>query len=110
MLSPFGTLFAQSNYATPYVITTLAGNAPMGSVDGTGGAARFNSPNGVAIDGSGNLYVADTDNDTIRKVTPAGVVTTFAGNAGNSGSADGAGSAAQFNSPYGVAVDGSGNV
>ncbi len=93
------------------VVTTLAGSAGIsGSADGTGSAARFNNPNGVAVDGSGNVYVADTCNHTIRKITSAGVVTTLAGSAGSSGSADGTGSAARFNYPYGVAVDGSGNV
>jgi IPT/TIG domain/NHL repeat/GYF domain 2 len=93
------------------VVTTLAGTAgSWGSVDGTGSAARFASPVGVAVDGSGNVYVADSGNHTIRKITPAGVVTTLAGTAGSVGSADGTGSAAQFNFPRGVAVDGSGNV
>jgi len=101
--------WAQSIYTTPYSITTLAG-VPIGSADGTGGAARFNYPDGVASDSSGNLYVADTGNNTIRKVTPAGVVTTLAGTAGIIGSADGTGSHAQFSAPFGVAVDGSGNV
>jgi sugar lactone lactonase YvrE/pimeloyl-ACP methyl ester carboxylesterase len=93
------------------VVTTLAGRAGYsGCVDGTGSAARFNLPSGVAADGAGNLLVADTDNCTIRKVTPTGVVTTLAGNAGNSGSADGTGSAARFCYPVGVAVDSAGNV
>ncbi|MGB7810218.1 MAG: hypothetical protein WBP56_03695, partial [Polyangia bacterium] len=93
------------------VVTTLAGTAgPSGSADGTGAAARFNQPFGVAVDGSGNVFVADTWNNTIRKVTPSGVVTTLAGTAGSSGSADGTGAAASFSYPYGVAVDGSGNV
>jgi streptogramin lyase len=93
------------------VVTTLAGTAGSpGSTDGTGSAARFNGPYGVAVDGSGNVYVADTSNHTIRKITPAGVVTTLAGTAGSPGSADGTGSAARFNNPYGVAIDGSGNV
>jgi hypothetical protein len=64
----------------------------------------------VATDSSGNVYVADTSNDTIRKITPAGVVTTLAGLAGSSGSADGTESAARFNGPRGVATDSSGNV
>jgi sugar lactone lactonase YvrE len=92
-------------------VTTLAGSVGLGgSADGTGSAARFFAPQGVAVDGSGNIYVADGNNSTIRKVTPAGVVTTLAGNAGLSGSADGTGSAARFYYPQGVAVDGSDNV
>jgi streptogramin lyase len=93
------------------VVTTLAGTAgTWGSLDGTGSAARFYNPNGVAVDGSGNVYVADYWNSTIRKVTPTGVVTTLAGTAGSTGSADGTGAAAQFSFPIGVAVDGAGNV
>ena len=92
-------------------VTTLAGSpGKAGSADGEGSTALFNYPEGVAVDGTGNVYVADTHNDTIRKVTPAGVVTTLAGSPGNAGSADGTGSAAQFFYPFGVAVDGSGNV
>jgi hypothetical protein len=93
------------------VVTTLAGTAGMrGSVDGTGAAARFNSPKGIAVDSTGNIYVADTANDTLRKVTAAGVVTTLAGAAGAFGSADGTGAAARFGFPGGVAVDSAGNV
>ncbi len=100
------------------VVTTLAGLAAFdpwgnpvgGSADGTGSAARFNDPAGVAVDSAGNLYVADRGNATIRKVTPGGVVTTLAGLAGSSGSADGTGSAARFQRPCGVAVDSTGNV
>ncbi len=102
--------FGQANYSTPYTFTTLAGNAGYGSADGTASAARFAGPSGVAVDSAGNVYVADTGNNTIRKVTPAGVVTTLAGLAGSSGSADGTGSAARFNNPNGVAVDSAGNV
>ena len=100
------------------VVTTLAGSAgSSGSADGTGSAARFGGipgygegPNGVAVDNAGNVFVADGGNNTIRKVTPAGVVTTLAGLAGSSGSADATGSAARFNAPSGVAVDSAGNV
>jgi len=90
------------------VVTTLAGNATAGFVDATGIAARFDFPQGVAVDGVGNVYVGDTVNQRIRKITPAGVVTTLAGS--TPGFVDGTGIAAQFNSPYGVAVDGAGNV
>jgi sugar lactone lactonase YvrE len=93
------------------VVTTLAGSAGTpGSSDGAGSAARFSFPEGIAVDGTGNVYVADSGNSTIRRITPAGVVTTLAGTAGNPGSSDGAGSAARFNSPGGVAVDGEGDV
>jgi sugar lactone lactonase YvrE len=92
-------------------VTTLAGSAGnAGSVDGTGAAARFDYPTGVAVDREGNVYVADTSNETIRKITPGGVVTTLAGLTGFYGSADGTGSAARFRAPEGIAVDGSGNV
>lgn len=81
-----------------------------GSADGLRTNARFNNPHGVAVDGSGNFFVADTDNHTIRKVTPDGRVSTFAGVAGVPGAADGVGSEALFRAPRGVAVDRSGNV
>jgi sugar lactone lactonase YvrE len=93
------------------VVTTLAGTAGLrGSVDGYGAAARFNNPQGVAVDGAGNVYVSDTWNFTIRKIAPDGLVTTFAGTAGSQGSADGIGAAATFTSPESMATDGSGNL
>ena len=93
------------------VVTTLAGTATsLGSTDGTGAAARFSSPAGLAVDAAGYVFVADTSNHTIRKISPAGVVTTLAGTAGMSGSTDGTGAAARFNLPIGLAVDGAGNV
>ncbi|MCI0539286.1 MAG: hypothetical protein L0Z50_29110, partial [Verrucomicrobiales bacterium] len=92
-------------------VTMVAGLAEsIGSADGAGDGARFNHPHGLAVDGAGNLYVADTVNHLVRKVTPAGVVTTLAGMAGSTGSADGTGNAAQFNQPSGVAVDSMGNL
>jgi hypothetical protein len=93
------------------VVTTLAGSTTVrGNADGTGAAATFNSPIGIAQDSTGTLFIADAQNHTIRRVTTAGAVTTLAGTAGNSGTADGTGNAARFNNPKGVAVDLSGNV
>src|SRR5205814_1888170 len=93
------------------VVITLAGTAGLtGSADGTGTAARFNLPDGIATDSAGNVYVGDSFNNAIRKITPAGVVSTLAGTAGMPGSTDGTGPAASFNLPDGVAADGAGNV
>jgi hypothetical protein len=88
---------------------TLAGSGVPGAADGTTTAASFWSPGAVAVDAFGNVYVADTFNNKIRKITAAGVVTTLAGS-GTSGAADGTGTAAFFNNPYGITVDASGNV
>ncbi len=90
-------------------VSTLAGSGISGSADGSGGSASFWTPNGVAVDDSGNVYVADTNNNKIRKISPAGMVSTLAGS-GTLGSDDGIGSSASFNKPNGVAVDTSGNV
>ncbi|HEY4246910.1 MAG TPA: immunoglobulin domain-containing protein, partial [Lacunisphaera sp.] len=92
-------------------VTTLAGAAfQTGSADGQGTSARFKNPQGVAIDSVGNVYVADTANQIVRKISPVGDVTTLAGLAGQSGYVDGTGTAARFTAPAGVAVDTSGNV
>ena len=96
-------------------VTTLAGNGTDGFVDGSGGpdgGAEFSAPRGLAVDGAGNVYVADSNNNAIRKIDPAGNVTTLAGN-GMAGSFNGSGGrtgTAQFFTPSGVAVDASGNV
>jgi prepilin-type N-terminal cleavage/methylation domain-containing protein len=91
------------------VVSTLAGSGTAGFSDGTGTAAQFNRPYGVAVDSSGTVYVADNGNQSIRKITPAGVVSTLAGS-GTAGFSDGTGTAAQFDTPLGVAVDASGTV
>lgn len=102
--------FAADQTTPPFYFTTLAGQASRGSADGTGSAARFCEPNGAAVDAQGNVYVADTQNHTIRRITPAGVVTTIAGKAGEPGAADGTGNAARFNLPTDVAVDFAGTI
>ena len=91
------------------VVTTLAGSGAPGSANGTGSAALFYDPSGVAVDKYGNVYVADTNNNEIRMITPAGVVTTLAGST-TPGSADGIGTAASFKAPFDVTVDTSGNL
>jgi len=87
----------------------LAGSGLQGFADGAGAAAQFSGPQGVAVDGEGNIIVAEFGNHRVRKITPDGTVSTLAGS-GSQGFADGAGAAAQFNYPYGVAVDGEGSI
>ncbi|GHV78533.1 hypothetical protein AGMMS49944_03240 [Spirochaetia bacterium] len=92
------------------VVTTLAGSGTFDYADGTGTAARFSRPYGITTDGSGNLYVADSDNNRIRKIVIAsGAVTTLVGS-GTAGWSDGTDTAAQFNQPMGITIDGSGNL
>jgi NHL repeat len=93
------------------VVSTIAGTvAVTGSADGTGRAAGFNGLQGIATDNAGNVLVADTDNQTIRKITPAGVVSTVAGKVGVTGATNGSGSTALFYNPRGIATDSAGNV
>lgn len=100
-----------ANYANPYAFTTFAGQPYVsGTNDGMGNQARFTFPNGVAIDGMSNIYVADLHNSIIRKITPAGLVTTLAGTAGVYGTQDGTNGDAQFAFPVGIAVDSMTNI
>jgi len=89
------------------LVSTLAGSVAYSFADGQGTAAHFSYPSGIAVDSAGNMQVADTSNNRIRKITPGGLVSTFAGSA--YGSADGPGATAQFSGPSGVGVDSAGN-
>ncbi|MCF6169153.1 MAG: IPT/TIG domain-containing protein [Lutibacter sp.] len=89
-------------------VTTLAGNDTSGSVNGTGVTAQFNRPIGLTIDYQNNIYIADSENNRIRKIAPGGVVTTLAGN--TQGFLDGDGSTAQFEYPTGLTIDSQGNI
>jgi DNA-binding beta-propeller fold protein YncE len=94
-------------------VSTVAGSGATGSRDGTNSVAQFNSPADVGVDQSGNLFVTDQFNHTIRKITPVGpnwAVTTIGGAVGKFGSANGIGTAAQFNKPWGLAVQADGRL
>lgn len=96
---------------TVLLVSTLAGQPGVyGSTDGSGSAARFGTPVATAVDSFGNIYVADWTQHVIRKITPEGVVSTWAGQAGSAGSADGTGTAARFNYPQGLVADKGGNL
>lgn len=111
VLIPPSCLWAPATVAQTFSYQVLAGSTGgPGSSDGTGAEARFNMPSGLAMDAAGNLYIADSGNHTIRRVSSAGVVTTLAGAAGKAGTTDGVGSSARFSWPTGVAVDSSGVV
>lgn len=102
-------LLAGGAHAQSLTITTLAGSTTGGGwIDAQGTAARFSDPAGIALEASGSLLIADTGNHVIRRLTPAGVVTTVAGTPGVAGHADGIGSGVRFDSPRGVAVDSGG--
>jgi sugar lactone lactonase YvrE len=113
-----GTLYVADTYnnvirtITPTgVVSTLAGAAGVpGIADGPAAQARFNWPSGVAVDGTGTVYVADTVNSTIRKISPSGEVTTLAGEPRTTGTSDGQGSAARFTLPMAITVDTSGHL
>lgn len=115
MHSPYGIAVQCDLIYDPYCFTTLAG-APrvFGTLNGIGSAARFNEPWGVAVDGAGTVYVADTQNHIIRRITAGGVVSIIAGNPGFAGFADGTdgvnGGSARFNRPTGVALNSAGTV
>jgi len=91
-------------------VVTLAGDGTAGSENGIGSSARFDEPYGIDIDSGGNIIVADSENHTIRRVTPTGVVTTIAGSPGQAGFADGRGSDARFRHPTDVAVASDGTI
>src|ERR1022692_1198580 len=105
-LQRFGCIFAavlaaqvsgSQAHAQSYAFSLLAGNAgKLDPADGTGSSACFFNPTAVAVDGSGNIYVTDGGDHTVRRVTAGGVVTTFAGSSGQAGSTDGTGSGARF--------------
>jgi len=118
-LAPDGTLYSADAVFNTIRKTLPDGSSSVfvgtpdqagGSADGTGAAAKFLHPQGIALDLSGNLFVADSDNHTIRKITPGGVVTTLAGKAGVAGSGGTTTDDALFRRPLGVAVDGLGSV
>lgn len=94
------------------MVTTFAGTAGIkAATNGTGAAARFNEPRDLVMDAAGNLFVTDSKNHMIRKITPAGVVTTLAGGTGVSGTIDSpTGTLARFNTPSGIGIDSAGNL
>ncbi|MES2387020.1 MAG: gliding motility-associated C-terminal domain-containing protein [Bacteroidota bacterium] len=105
---PGGSVMLAGPFSEQTIVSTVAGKGP-GYADGNDTAARFSYPSGLVFDASGNMFITDQGNNRIRKMTPAGVVTTFAGS-GVAGYADGVGTNAKFNEPYGIAIDLAGNL
>jgi sugar lactone lactonase YvrE len=107
-----GTVLTHSveTRAQPLTIRTLAGNGTPGATNGFGSNARFSHPSGIVVDSAGNVYVADTENNTVRKITADGLASTFAGLAGASGSSDGPAAIARFYGPQAVAADNAGGL
>ncbi|WP_448702667.1 IPT/TIG domain-containing protein [Mucilaginibacter sp. AW1-3] len=103
------TISSTNDFGFVYTVSTLAGNGTPGAANGPGATAQFKQAWGVAADGAGNVYVADSDNNLIRKITPGGMVSTLAGD-GTMGARNGDGAHAQFNYPHGLVVDAAGNV
>ncbi|QHS54510.1 hypothetical protein GWR56_02725 [Mucilaginibacter sp. 14171R-50] len=90
-------------------VTTIAGTGALGNTDGPGNIAQFYAPAGLAVDATGNIFVADMGNNIIRKITPSGIVSTFAGS-GSAGYNNGTGTIASFSQPADIVIDGSGNL
>ncbi|MBD1210771.1 MAG: putative Ig domain-containing protein, partial [Ignavibacteria bacterium] len=99
----------QSSACNSISVATFAGSGVAGYTDRNGGEAQFSLPFGIATDAMGNIYVADTGNNRIRKISPSGAVSTFAGS-GIAGYVDGGATVCQFKNPFGVALDSMGNV
>jgi hypothetical protein len=115
-VAPDGTLFVSD--ATSNVIARMTADGTLiivagtpgkaGATDGPGYRARFNAPRGLVLDRQGNIYVADSGNHTIRRITPSGQVSTFAGKNGKRATVDGLGTSARFDSPASIAIDSAG--
>lgn len=103
------TLLFTAFLSQAQTVSTFAGSGTQGSTDGTGTGTTFNNPHAICVDPFWNFYIADRDNHKIRKITPAGVVTTFAGS-GTAGGVDGTGTGASFNFPQGLCSDSVGNI